>query len=487
MAYKNNLLEYYGGGSVPYRQCYQGGGPAEEEKSFAESLFYDPKIKSYFTRNKSVPSGEMEVSSMLSRIVDDKGDWGRRTVSTRHSEKGSPYEGLKEHHILEGGRGRDSIDKYFLETDLGRYQGWPEQRKIENTAEADSIWNVYGLQKGGSVGNSLLGMQYGGYTGGGALGNLGRLRSIMKATKDVQSRAKQIKSKKSKAGFFGKLLGKGFDWGTKALLGSTLGPLGLLAAQTIGSGIGGYLGAKLGYGKKVGTGLDESKWLAGDREKLGKAEGNLEDLYKDIAGKQASATAKSGGTKFLKEAGAKTWGDYAEAKFSKGKWSGKELTPFNEEAAAAYAKAKKAMPFDPRDESLVGGLEGYRSQMVEGMKDYDLNPSLGGLNIPSMGDPTAGSDPFQYARSGLGAQAGQRGVFGGLSSLAQGETNFLQQQPWAQAGYQLPEQSLGEDLITGQYSPWSNITSGAYAGPIRQQQGGIVRDDRALIDMLYRR
>ena len=31
MAYKNNLLEYYGGGSVPYRQGYQGGGSAEEE------------------------------------------------------------------------------------------------------------------------------------------------------------------------------------------------------------------------------------------------------------------------------------------------------------------------------------------------------------------------------------------------------------------------------------------------------------------------
>ena len=26
MAYKNNLLEYYGGGSVPYSQGYQGGG-----------------------------------------------------------------------------------------------------------------------------------------------------------------------------------------------------------------------------------------------------------------------------------------------------------------------------------------------------------------------------------------------------------------------------------------------------------------------------
>ena len=26
MAYKNNLLEYYGGGSVPFRQGYQRGG-----------------------------------------------------------------------------------------------------------------------------------------------------------------------------------------------------------------------------------------------------------------------------------------------------------------------------------------------------------------------------------------------------------------------------------------------------------------------------
>ena len=115
-------------------------------------------------------------------------------------------------------------------------------------------------------------------------------------------------------------------------------------------------------------------------------------------------------------------------------------------------------------------------------------PSSGGFSLPKA-PSLGGGDPFQYAQSGFGAQAGQQGLFGGLSSLAQGETNFLQQQPWAQAGYQLPEQSLGEDIITGQYSPWSNITSGAYAGPsvMRQQQGGMVRDDRALIDMLYRR
>ena len=365
-------------------------------------------------------------------------------------------------------------------------------------------------------------MQYGGYTGGVALGNLGRLRSIMKATKDVQSRAKQIKSKKSKAGFWGKILGKGFDWGTKALLGSTLGPLGLLAAQTIGSGIGGYLGAKLGYGKKVGTGLDESKWLAGDREKLGKAEGNLEDLYKDIAGKQASATAKSGGTKFLKEAGAKTWGDYAQAKFSKGKWSGKELTPFNEEAAAAYAKAKKATP-----ESILGEAEvplageatmkvpaldpfagqlGDIAQQSRGdaLADFTAKlkadkgygavgqmPSSGGLSLPKA-PSLGGGSPWQVPQFKFGAQAGQRGVFGGLSSLAQGETNFLQQQPWAQAGYELPEHpSIGQGLfnqmsaVSGQKNPFDYLTNAAYAAPYFG--GGMVRDDRALIDMLYRR
>jgi hypothetical protein len=42
--------------------------------------------------------------------------------------------------------------------------------------------------------------------------------------------------------------------------------------------------------------------------------------------------------------------------------------------------------------------------------------------------------------------------------------------------------SFGEDLITGQYSG----ISGAYAGPT-YNEGGMVRDDRALIDMLYRR
>ena len=38
-----------------------------------------------------------------------------------------------------------------------------------------------------------------------------------------------------------------------------------------------------------------------------------------------------------------------------------------------------------------------------------------------------------------------------------------------------PELSLGEELISGQYSPFSG------------QQGGMVRNDMALLDMIYRR
>ena len=524
MAYKNNLLEYYGGGAVPYRQGYKKGGEIprfESKKAFAD--YYKSEMNKLKGDYKGMSSDEYGIAlyegvdssrvRLLDRVKEQfwKDNYERLLGETGypesiHENKELRLENINSSKPFGAENYKQKVKDSFL-------------RDTHGEGLSDSL-NIYSeFQAGGSVGNSLLGMQYGGYTGGGALGNLGRLRSIMKATKDVQSRAKQIKSKKSKAGLFGKLLGKGAEWGTKALLGSTLGPLGLLAAKTIGSGIGGYLGAKLGYGKKVGTGLDESKWLAGDREKLGQAEGNLEDLYKDIAGKQASATAKSGGTKFLKEAGAKTWGDYAQAKFGKGKWSGKELTPFNEAAAATYAKAKEATP-----ESILGAAEvplsgeatmkvpaldpfagqlGDIAQQSRGdaLADFTAKlkadkgygavgqmPSSGGLSLPKAPSLGGGSQ-WQVPQFKFGAQAGQRGVFGGLSSLAQGETNFLQQQPWAQAGYQLPEQSFGEDLITGQYSPWSNITSGAYAGPsvMRQQQGGMVRDDRALIDMLYRR
>ena len=392
-----------------------------------------------------------------------------------------------------------------------------------------------GYQGGGSIGNSLLGMQYGGYAGGNrALSNIGRFRSISKATADVQRRAKQIKSKKKKGGFWGKVLGKAGEWGGKALLGgalsTVLGPgLGLLAAKTIGSGVGGFLGAKLGYGKKVGTGLDKSKWLAGERKKLGSAEGDLGDYYMDIAGKQAAGTAKAGGKKFLKDVGSKTWGEYGQKKLGElgiGKYASKfepdvGETPMGGGLALPETPALGREPFDYQasgigtkgraSESPLGGLLGVPPALDPGMgvppqyggeqfklpsitpmeiPESKAHSMVGGFNIPSLGDPTSGADTFEYAQSGFGAQAGQHGLLGGMLALAEGGSDVLQRQPWAQAGYEMAEplysSSLGDDIITGQYSPWGNITSGAYAGPAFNE-GGMVRDDRALIDMLYRR
>ena len=512
MAYKNNLLEYYGGGSVPYRQGYKKGGEIprfESKKAFAD--YYKSEMNKLKGDYKGMSSDEYGIAlyggadSSRVRLLDRvKEQFWKDNYERLLGETGYP-ESIHENK-------EPRLENIYRSKPFGaeNYKQKAKDSFLRDTygeGLSDSL-NIYSeFQDGGSVGNSLLSLQYGGpaYAGGSrGLGNLGRLRSIMKASKDVQDRAEQIKSKKKKGGFWGKALGKVGKWGGKKLLGGALstflGPgLGFLAAETIGSGIGGFLGAKFGYGKKVGTGLDKTKWLAGERKKLGSAEGDLGDFYMDIAGKQASATAKAGGKKFLKDVGAKTWGEYGQAKLGIGKYSGEKLTPFNEGAEEAAAKARAATPtVDPfykpaEGEDIFGFGEMNRSKMAEGMTDYAQSPMVGGLNIPSMGDPTAGADPFQYARSGFGAQEGQQGgLLGGMSSLVEGGSNVLQQQPWAQAGYELPTNmpqeppSFGEDLIMGQGNPWSNITSGAYAGPT-YNEGGMVRDDRALIDMLYRR
>ena len=136
----------------------------------------------------------------------------------------------------------------------GAYKELLKKRKILDMIENNRSEEIE-LNKGGSVGNSLLGMQRGGYTGGFGGGrvraNLARYRKIRDASEDVSRRAKQIKEKKSKSGLFGKILGKAAEWGTGALLAPVLGPGALIAAKAVGRGIGGYAGAKMGYGDKV--------------------------------------------------------------------------------------------------------------------------------------------------------------------------------------------------------------------------------------------
>jgi len=165
--------------------------------------------------------------------------------------------------------------------------------------------------------------------------------------------------------------------------------------------------------------------------------------------------------------------------------------PFDYQASGIGTKGRAS-------ESPLGGLLGVPPAFDPGLKapaqyggeQFQL-PSVTPMEIPEMptmgggfslsGAPSLGDeDPFEYAQSGFGAQAGQRGIFGGMSYLDKGETNFLQQQPWAQEDYR-----LGSN-ISGSF-PYSGM-GGAHAGLMQYgQQGGVVRDDRALIDMLYRR
>ena len=57
MAYKNNLLEYYGGGSVPY-QGYQSGGGVDEETGEKSVKFYgmasSAALEKYYSDNVKI-------------------------------------------------------------------------------------------------------------------------------------------------------------------------------------------------------------------------------------------------------------------------------------------------------------------------------------------------------------------------------------------------------------------------------------------------
>ena len=64
MAYKNNLLEYYGGGAVPNRQGYQGGGSAEEEGGEESPWFPTGQFLGY-----DVPSGTGNIADILASLA----------------------------------------------------------------------------------------------------------------------------------------------------------------------------------------------------------------------------------------------------------------------------------------------------------------------------------------------------------------------------------------------------------------------------------
>ena len=105
-------------------------------------------------------------------------------------------------------------------------------------AYKNNLLEYYG---GGSVGNSLLGMRTGG------LASIARARKMRKSYEDVERRAKEIRKKQGRSGMWG-TIGKIAGTALGAALAPATGGLSLLAAKSIGSGLGSYAGAKLGYG-----------------------------------------------------------------------------------------------------------------------------------------------------------------------------------------------------------------------------------------------
>ena len=62
MAYKNNLLEYYSGGSVPYRQGYQEGGEVPRFKSKKDFAKYYKDVMSTLKSDKEMGGDEYGIS-----------------------------------------------------------------------------------------------------------------------------------------------------------------------------------------------------------------------------------------------------------------------------------------------------------------------------------------------------------------------------------------------------------------------------------------
>ena len=73
-----------------------------------------------------------------------------------------------------------------------------------------------------------------------------------------------------------------------------------------------------------------------------------------------------------------------------------------------------------------------------------------------------------------------------MSGLAEGQSNLLAQQPWAQEGFQFAQEpSHGQNLFNQVGNPLEWMMNTTYAAPYAG--GGMVREDNALIDMMYRR
>jgi len=292
-------------------------------------------------------------------------------------------------------------------------------------AAADPTGAIGAFSTGSSLLGKIMGKQYGGevsYMQSGGLAAIARARKVKEATEDVERRAKEMQKKQGRSGLWGKI----GELGGKAIGTFFGGNVG----GSIGAGLGRGLGAKLGYGDKVGSGLEDTKWLAGSRKELGKAEKGLDKSFFE----QGIA---AGGKQAIK--------------------SGIESGAFKD----LGADIKQKLNWKP-DEGKVpmGGMPSSK---------------LGDISAVGAGSPVGyeGSGGFDLYRpptfEGFGEGTKNLGGFGGTDFAAQLESNRLLNTPtlWPK------DMQTNLQLRRASSFPF--------------KKGGAVRDDMALIDMLYGR
>lgn len=138
--------------------------------------------------------------------------------------------------------------------------------------------------------NNILKLQTGAYIPGlsSSLFSAGLARDIAKTQADIRSQARDIKRKQRSGSLFGKLgsmLGKaGVNLFTKGLMASN--PLLAMGLKAAGTGLGSYLGSRLGYGKDVG--------VTKNSELLGSQFKDLSQFQEGIGKERAGSAVASG-------------------------------------------------------------------------------------------------------------------------------------------------------------------------------------------------
>jgi hypothetical protein len=156
MAYKNNLLEYYGGGAVPYGQGYQEGG-------------YMPSWKDYKAGVGSARLMDRAEADPLSDIKLSLGAAGNIP-------------------------GMAGIASDVASAGLSIGQGKFKEGLGSLASAADPTGFLGAAQTGMSLWDRFIGKQYGGevkYMQGGGLAGIARAKKLRKSYEDVEKRASQ--------------------------------------------------------------------------------------------------------------------------------------------------------------------------------------------------------------------------------------------------------------------------------------------------------